>query len=188
VEPSSGAGRAARSISLHPPCKTVLGNPAIVRYRTLLFLTTGSYHPALMVLTTSGGGSNLLSARSARLTWRLIKRKGRASIEARLQIYLSQRNSAKTIGNCLDVFPRVTPAAQGLDIRYPVAAAQGQRDDVVRRKRSIVVSASKTDVAVLFAQRLELCGSVVTFAFEAHRPVAISLSGSLRRVLLSPLL
>ena len=58
---------------------------------------------------------------------------------------------------------------------------------MVWRERSISCSASKTDVAVLFAQHLELCGSIVTLALEAQRPVEISLSGGLRGVLLSPL-
>ncbi len=90
--------------------------------------------------------------------------------------------------NYFDVFTRVASATQGLDIRYPVAVAQGQRDDVVRRKRSIFVSAPKTYVTVLIAKLLELRGSVVPFALAAHRSVAIPLNGSLSRVLLSPLL
>ena len=109
-------------------------------------------------------------------------------METRIQIDSSQRNLARAIVDYFDVFPRVAPATQGLDIGYPVAAAQGQRDDVVRRKRGIFVSASKADVAVPFAKRLELCGGVSTLAFETHRPVAISLSGGLKWVLLSPLL
>ena len=56
---------------------------------------------------------------------------------------------------------------------------------MIRRKRSVLVSTAEADVAVHFTRHLELCGGVVSLARETHRPIAISLNGGLRRVLLS---
>lgn len=59
---------------------------------------------------------------------------------------------------------------------------------MIRRKWSVSTSASEAGVAVPVAQRLELCSSVASFAFEAHSSVPVSLSGGFRRVFASPLL
>jgi hypothetical protein len=113
-------------------------------------------------------------------------RESRASAQRPGSIDSPQRNPVRTVIGLSDVFLVVTPAAQWLYVGYPIAGAQGQRDDVVRRKRSVFLSASKADVSVLFAKRLELCGGIRTFScvFPGTPPAPLRCGSS--RIALPP--
>lgn len=66
-----------------------------------------------------------------------------------------------TIIHRLEVLPGVALAAQRLDVRYALAASQGQGNDLVRGEERISIATTQAHVAVLLAKSLEVLDSKI---------------------------